>query len=68
MELIGNNEWGKQTKEYPLGGEKCQCRLGGFGNNGTLVFLFFLYLVDGLYLFFIDIKVNPANKTREKLR
>ena len=57
---------GETNKGVPTWGEKCQCRLGGFGNNGTLVFLFFLYLVDGLYLFFIDIKVNLANKTRER--
>lgn len=64
---------GKQTKQREthldlggVGGEMSMS-VGGLEKNGTLVFLLCLYLVDGLYLFFIDTKANLANKTKQKL-
>jgi uncharacterized membrane protein len=67
-----NERWGEtnKTKRNPLGlgGGGRNVNVGwGLGKNGTLFFLLCLYLVDGLYLFFIDAKANVANKTKQKL-
>jgi hypothetical protein len=57
---VGGN---KQNKEKPT----WNWGRGGEMSMSVGFFLLCLYLVDGLYLFFIDAKANVANKTKQKL-